>query len=168
MTPIRKTSAILAVLALGILPTAACKKKSDAPAGSARHLQARLQQAGFDHVEIATEERHPAQTTISGAAASRLRQELGYGRVDAAPPTPGTYDDYAYDTSAELHRQRHRSSVTPPSRVNPVPQANHQPEPQAEQQEDEFTTSHTDNLQVPRIFEDGDANDNLDIPDFLR
>ena len=32
MTPIRKTSAILAVIALGVLPTAACTKKSDAPA----------------------------------------------------------------------------------------------------------------------------------------
>ena len=32
MTPIRKTSAILAVVALGVLPAAACTKKSDAPA----------------------------------------------------------------------------------------------------------------------------------------
>lgn len=35
MTPIRKTSAILAIVALGVLPAAACTKKSDAPAGNA-------------------------------------------------------------------------------------------------------------------------------------
>lgn len=35
MTPIRKTSAILAVVALGVLPAAACTKKSEAPASNA-------------------------------------------------------------------------------------------------------------------------------------
>jgi polyisoprenyl-teichoic acid--peptidoglycan teichoic acid transferase len=63
----------------------------DAPDGSARRLQARLQTAGYHDVRIVNGDRHPqARTTLagSGAAAARLLAELGYGERGGAQ-TPG-------------------------------------------------------------------------------
>ncbi|GGR28031.1 LCP family protein [Deinococcus ruber] len=59
----------------------------DAPQGSAARLKARLDAAGYQNVQVVSEDRHSyPQTTISGqaTAARKLQSELGYGRLDAA------------------------------------------------------------------------------------
>ncbi|GAA5500617.1 polyisoprenyl-teichoic acid--peptidoglycan teichoic acid transferase TagU [Deinococcus xinjiangensis] len=60
-----------------------------APAGSARKLQATLQAKGYASVNIAEEPRHEAATTVSGAQAARIQQELGFGTVSSEAPTNG-------------------------------------------------------------------------------
>lgn len=61
----------------------------DAPDGSARRLQTRLSALGYRNVTIASEPRGPAPTTVSGALAGRVRQDVGHGEVRAAPGVPG-------------------------------------------------------------------------------
>ncbi len=60
-----------------------------APAGSAKRLKGVLEGRGYASVSVAQEERHEVATTIAGAQAARIRQELGFGRVSDEAPTPG-------------------------------------------------------------------------------
>lgn len=60
-----------------------------APAGSAKRLRAKLEASGYTSVSIAEEPRHEATTTISGAEASRLRSEIGFGQITQDTMTPG-------------------------------------------------------------------------------
>lgn len=62
----------------------------DAPDGSAARTKARLEADGYANVQIVSEPRGPARTTISGAQAQRLQGELGFGQVTAEPAAPGT------------------------------------------------------------------------------
>lgn len=54
----------------------------DAPQGSAARLKTRLEGLGYHNVFIASETRGPAQTTISGKLAARVRQDVGHGSID--------------------------------------------------------------------------------------
>lgn len=136
--------------------------------------------AGFD------EDRNKGASSASAADSSRARrtaptaqapaaqvpsrpsapQQPVVSPVSAARPAPGNYDDY--DAPEQVYRQRQRGSVTPPSRVAPetlqAPSATQTPQEPADNRQH----AAGEDLQVPRIFEDGDGDDHLDIPDFLR
>ncbi|OKL49239.1 cell division protein FtsZ [Boudabousia marimammalium] len=81
-------------------------------------------------------------------------------------PAPGSYGSYEAEESYDApvpHRQR--SSVAPPSRVNPAPAPRPQA-PSAPVEGREF--GQPQGLQVPRVFDENEEDDGLDIPDFLR
>lgn len=64
---------------------------AQAPAGSARRMQGRLNALGYLSVETGNDSRPMPQTTVSGPpeAAAALVRDLGFGKVSASPSNAG-------------------------------------------------------------------------------
>ncbi|MDO5034354.1 MAG: cell division protein FtsZ [Actinomycetaceae bacterium] len=81
----------------------------------------------------------------------------------ATTPRPTAQEPVAERPLGSLPTSKpaHRAPVTPPVRESAFPSA-------APRRREEAETPREDRFEVPRIFDEDDSKDNLDLPDFLR